>query len=67
MLHLSDKARIRMGRSCIKYFQVLYGVIICYAPSKNAGRVIERMMKGSNVNLLERQIGVSYRMGRRRR
>ena len=67
MLHLSDKARIRMGRSCIKYFKVLYGVIICYAPSKNAGRVIERMMKGSNVNLLERQTGVSYRMGRRRR
>ena len=56
MLHLSDGARIRMGRSCIKYFTVLYGVVVCYAPSKNAEIGIERMMKGRNVRSLGMQM-----------
>ena len=67
MLHLSDKARIRMGRSCIKYFKVLYGVVECYAPSKNAGISTERKMKGRNVRSLGMQMGVSSGAGWRRR
>ena len=37
MLYLKDGARLRMGMSCIKYFKVIYGIILGFAPSKNAG------------------------------
>ena len=67
MLHLSDGARVRMGRSCIKYFKVLYGVVVWYAPSKNAGISMERMLKGRNVRSLGMQKGVSSGAGWRRR
>ena len=50
MLHLNNGARLRMGMFCIKYFQVIYGVIVCYAPSEKAGLELERRIAGKPIN-----------------
>ena len=36
-LHLSDEARLRMGRCCVEYFKALYGITPCLATSKEEG------------------------------
>ena len=42
MLHLNNHLRLKMGKSCVSYFKVLYGIIPCRAPSKNAGLQLEK-------------------------
>ena len=50
MLHLDDSARLGMGQSCVvKYFKVIFGLIICQAPSKNAGIELEKRINGAEV------------------
>ena len=36
-LHLSNEARLRMGRCCVEYFKALYGITPCLAASKEEG------------------------------
>ena len=55
MLFLKDGARLRMGMSCIKYFKVIYGIIVYYAPSKNTGLELERRIAGKPIN---KKVGV---------
>ena len=40
-LHLSDAARLRMGRACVGYFLALNGITPCLAPTKEEGLKIE--------------------------
>ena len=40
MVHLDDGSRLRMGKSTITYFEVLYQIIKCRASSKIAGLVM---------------------------
>ena len=42
IVHLDDGSRLRMGKSTITYFKVLYQIIKCRASSKIAGLEIER-------------------------
>ena len=34
-----------MGRTCVGYFKALYGITVCRAHNKNAGRLLEKIEK----------------------
>ena len=48
-VHLDDGSRLRMGKSTITYFKVLYQIIKCRASSKLAGLEIERREREGSV------------------
>ena len=50
MLHFNDYLRLKMGRACIKYFRILYGLDTSYGNNKAEGTAILKKLKSEHIH-----------------